>query len=280
MHGSGQPVAAIHAAHGAIASKDALRFAIEGMYLDGGSLHCYLRSTPESARDPEGLSSMVEISVSSSGTATLIGMSASSMSSVISVSGSAATVSTSVIASGSFLGQAGFVLGAGVATGKASALASFVTGALVVTGVGGYAISQQSSTLPERVSERALETETRETESELMARAATMHALLRFPQAINGRTTAVLQTTSGRTIVGSGVRDLSPVQRQSLRPNETEARLLGEHAEVTVVARAIELGLQPASIGVSRPICPECIQYLKSTGATISPGGASATWNK
>ena len=55
----------------------------------------------------------------------------------------------------------------------------------------------------------------------------------------------------------------------------THVKMPGEHAEVTVITSAKDLGLTPRDIGVSRDICPDCQQAI-TTRAARSPGRARA----
>jgi len=79
-------------------------------------------------------------------------------------------------------------------------------------------------------------------------------------------TTAVTETEEGvRVISSSEPRGLRPAQRAMLREGEIEARG-GGHAEVTGVNKAREMGLTPTGVAASRPICPACVQFLRSLG--------------
>lgn len=70
--------------------------------------------------------------------------------------------------------------------------------------------------------------------------------------------------------MAGGVRDLSPAQRAALGSNEIAARLPGAHAEVTAIMAAIQVGLRPTAMGVSRPICLFCIPFIVRTGGRIT----------
>ena len=51
----------------------------------------------------------------------------------------------------------------------------------------------------------------------------------------NNRTTAVLSTQEGVTIIGSGKHDMTRYKRAELLPGEMKARLPGQDAEITVL---------------------------------------------
>lgn len=63
-----------------------------------------------------------------------------------------------------------------------------------------------------------------------------------------------------------------------MKAEEIQGKLPGAHAEVTVVNKAKELGLQPKSLEVSRDICADCRSFLQREGATIT-GPRSAYWS-
>lgn len=87
----------------------------------------------------------------------------------------------------------------------------------------------------------------------------------------------MLGTREGTTIIGGGVRDLSPVQRALARDGELLTRQPGAHAEVTVVNGAQTAGLTPQEIVTTTNICAACQRFLESNGATIT-GPRSAGW--
>ena len=103
----------------------------------------------------------------------------------------------------------------------------------------------------------------------LEGRANEVHSAL-DPRAQRSRTTAALQTSDGTTVLASGGRDLSPAQRAMARDGEVLGKSPGAHAEVTAHQAALERGMSPSGMGVSRPICPECRGYLEDSGATIT----------
>lgn len=111
----------------------------------------------------------------------------------------------------------------------------------------------------------------------LEARANSLHGVL-DPIAQNSRTAAALGTREGTTVLGSGGRDLSPAQRALVGDGEIVARSPGAHAEVTAVNGARDAGLTPLGIGVSRPICPACIEFLEEAGATITSPTTAWWW--
>jgi hypothetical protein len=103
----------------------------------------------------------------------------------------------------------------------------------------------------------------------LTARASEIHSVL-DPIAQNHRTTAVLSTDEGVTVVGGGARDLTPAQRAALQPGEAAAKLPGEDAEITVLNYGQQNGLTPRAMGVTRTICPDCQSAIESTGGTLT----------
>lgn len=109
----------------------------------------------------------------------------------------------------------------------------------------------------------------------LEARAAEIHGAL-DPIAQTRRTTAALGTQEGTTVIGGGVRDLSPAQRALLQDGEMMAGGPG-HAEVTTVLGARGAGLTPQEIVTTTNICPACQVVLRNEGATIT-GPRSAKW--
>jgi RHS repeat-associated protein len=102
----------------------------------------------------------------------------------------------------------------------------------------------------------------------LSARAQQIHSVL-DPIAQTQRTTAVLSTNMN-TIVASGVRDLTPGQRAILSANETAARLLGGHAEVTALSAAQGAGLSPRALAATRPICLSCAAAIEAAGGRLT----------
>ena len=79
------------------------------------------------------------------------------------------------------------------------------------------------------------------------------------------RTTAVVETKEGIRVVSSNRPRLSPTQRASLRAGEVEGPGIG-HAEVTAVNAAKRMGLTPTGAAASRPICPQCAEFLRELG--------------
>jgi RHS repeat-associated protein len=102
----------------------------------------------------------------------------------------------------------------------------------------------------------------------LSQRAQTIQNVL-DPIAQAQRTTAALRTDA-ETIIGGGVRDLTPAQRAALQSGEIAARLPGEHAEVTVLTAAQEAGLVPRLLATTRTICPVCASYIESLGGRLT----------
>jgi len=109
----------------------------------------------------------------------------------------------------------------------------------------------------------------------LESRVSEVHGAL-DPIAQTRRTTAALGTREGTTVIGGGVRDLSPSQRALLEEGEMMAGGPG-HAEVTTVLGARGAGLTPQEIATSWDICPACQIFLRNEGATLT-GPRSAKW--
>jgi hypothetical protein len=101
-------------------------------------------------------------------------------------------------------------------------------------------------------------------------RASIIHS--KVPEATQRRTTiAVTETTQGTRIVSSSEKRLRPNQRKELKPGEVEGVGIG-HAEVTGVNAAKELGLTPTGTAATRPICPNCSDFLRRQGVhPLSP---------
>jgi hypothetical protein len=109
----------------------------------------------------------------------------------------------------------------------------------------------------------------------LESRITEVHGAL-DPIAQTRRTTAALGTREGTTVLGGGVRDLSPAQRALLEEGEMMAGGPG-HAEATTVLGARGAGLTPQEIVTSWDICPACQIFLRNEGATLT-GPRSAKW--
>ena len=107
------------------------------------------------------------------------------------------------------------------------------------------------------------------------ARANQVHSVL-DPVAQSRRTTAVLETNTGRVVAGGG-RDLTPAQRAALAPGETAARAPGAHAEITALRQAATSGATPQGLAASRPICPSCAAEIRSSGGRLT-SPTTATW--
>lgn len=103
----------------------------------------------------------------------------------------------------------------------------------------------------------------------LTGRATAIHNVL-DPIAQNRRTTAVLSTKEGVNVLASGGKDLTQAQKALAGANDITVRSPGAHAEVTAVNGALSAGLTPQGLGVSRPICASCQDFLKESGATIT----------
>jgi hypothetical protein len=91
------------------------------------------------------------------------------------------------------------------------------------------------------------------------------------------RTAAALDTTAGR-IIASGGRDLNPAQREAVElAGEIVGTLPKEHAEITALAKARELGATPKALGVTREICIECAKAIKKSGGVLT-SPTTAVW--
>jgi len=91
------------------------------------------------------------------------------------------------------------------------------------------------------------------------------------------RDTVVMSTENGPDIHSAGVRDISPAQRPQLGMSDVEARMPGQHAEVTAHETATGMGLQPRALAsYPHEICPACREYLELEGYRISANGMSA----
>jgi RHS repeat-associated protein len=106
-------------------------------------------------------------------------------------------------------------------------------------------------------------------------RANQLHAVL-DPIAQSRRTTAVLETNSGRIVAGGG-RDLTPAQRGALQAGETSARAPGAHAEVTALRQAAASGAAPRNLATTRPICTNCAAAIQASGGRVT-SPTTATW--
>ncbi len=101
------------------------------------------------------------------------------------------------------------------------------------------------------------------------ALAKKVHSVL-DPIAQKQRATAVLSTDKA-TLVGSGVRDLSPTQKTlatqlGLQPTKKA----GAHAEVTVIDAAKKIGAKPSSLSVAgQKICSSCATRITESGGRL-----------
>ncbi len=97
-------------------------------------------------------------------------------------------------------------------------------------------------------------------------RAVDLHDTLSAADPIAGamRTTGVLTTQEGVTLVASSNASLASVQQNALLPGEIS--VLGQqgvHAEVKLISAAITTGLTPNVMFVSRPVCSACQALLE-----------------
>jgi len=101
-------------------------------------------------------------------------------------------------------------------------------------------------------------------------RANQTHEVL-SPRTQRMQTTAVTETAEGTRVVSSSTRRLTPAQRAQLQAGEIEGVGIG-HAEVTSVNAARRQGLTPTGTASSRPICPNCAEFLNQQGVKpLSP---------
>lgn len=101
------------------------------------------------------------------------------------------------------------------------------------------------------------------------ALARKVHSVL-DPIAQKQRATAVLSTDKA-TLVGSGVRDLSPTQKTLATQLGLQAtKKAGAHAEVTVIDAAKQIGAKPSSLSVAgQKICSACASRITESGGRL-----------
>lgn len=98
-------------------------------------------------------------------------------------------------------------------------------------------------------------------------RAKELHEKIKDSRKKRSVTTAVRNTETEISIVGTSDRYLRKEIREALNENELEAKsILGNHAEQNVLAEAEKRNLTIVEIGASRPICLDCEEELKEKG--------------
>src|SRR5262245_9580959 len=75
-------------------------------------------------------------------------------------------------------------------------------------------------------------------------------------------TIGVTDTAEGVRIISSSENELRPAAKNVLQDGEIAVEGPG-HAEVTGVNAARDRGLTPIGTAASRPICPDCAQFLQ-----------------
>jgi RHS repeat-associated protein len=110
----------------------------------------------------------------------------------------------------------------------------------------------------------------------LATRTKQVHEVL-DPIAKRMRTTAGAEAKSGQRVFGSGSRDLTPAQRQSLGAGESAARAPGAHAEVTVLKQLDKMGFEPKALEATRAFCPGCVEAIEAAGGVIE-SATRAVW--
>jgi hypothetical protein len=113
--------------------------------------------------------------------------------------------------------------------------------------------------------------------TDVATRADQLASALDDPIAENSRTTAVLRTSEDVDVLGSGGRDLSPLQRATADEGDVLARMPGAHAEPTVLGEASARGLTPLGLAASRDFCPACLDLIADFGGTVT-GPRTALW--
>ena len=102
----------------------------------------------------------------------------------------------------------------------------------------------------------------------LDSRAQEVHELL--PDYVKNRhlqDTVAMSTEEGTDVLAGGVTDIRPIQRPAINEDDLEARMSGQHAEVTAVTRAKQAGLTPSHLSTyPESFCPACQQYLEEEG--------------
>jgi hypothetical protein len=120
--------------------------------------------------------------------------------------------------------------------------------------------------LPNPASPLDLERETKL----LSIRAHEIHGALRHQIERDRRTTAVLSTDKGWIAGGGNQHDLTKGQESLLGGGEYPARLPNEDAEKTVLVEALKRGFRPRAIAATRPICPDCADFIRWLGGHLT----------
>ena len=98
-------------------------------------------------------------------------------------------------------------------------------------------------------------------------RAKELHEKIKDARKKRSTTTAVGNTETDISIVGTSDRYLRKEIRDELDENEKEApSIVGNHAEQNVMDEAEKQNLTITEIGASRPICMDCEKEIKRKG--------------
>lgn len=98
-------------------------------------------------------------------------------------------------------------------------------------------------------------------------RAEELHELIEDERKKRNTTTAVGDTNSDISIIGTNEIYLRAEIRRGLLPHEIIAKSKpGNHAEENILETAAEKDLKIVTIGSSRPICLDCEEKIKDLG--------------
>lgn len=100
-------------------------------------------------------------------------------------------------------------------------------------------------------------------------RSEELHNLIEDERKRRHTTTAVGDTNSAISIIGTNEEYLRAEIRRALLPHEIIAKSKpGNHAEENILEEAAEKNLTITEIGASRPICLDCEELLREQGIT------------
>jgi len=98
-------------------------------------------------------------------------------------------------------------------------------------------------------------------------RAEELHELIEDERKKRNTTTAVGDTSTDISIIGTNEIYLRSEIRRGLLPHEIIAKSKpGNHAEENILETAAERNLKIVTIGASRPICLDCEEKIKDLG--------------
>jgi filamentous hemagglutinin len=83
----------------------------------------------------------------------------------------------------------------------------------------------------------------------------------------------IAEDSTGRQITLISTSEANGYLRKGVTLNENEVLVKGQgdiHAEVDIVNYCKDNNLDLISIGATRPVCPNCVETVASTGAEIS----------